>query len=61
MGEGRSACFKQVPSRKDDEWDNGVCSSAPLAHDEVRPRKLWQVLVEWNCNQCVTKHVAGLE
>lgn len=37
MGEGRSACFKQVPSRKDDEWDNGVCSSAPLAHDEVRP------------------------
>lgn len=32
MGEGRSACFKQTPSRKGDEWDSGVCSSVPLAH-----------------------------
>lgn len=56
MGEGRSACFKQTPSRKGDEWDKGVCSSVPLAHGEVRPYKLWQVLVERNCNQFVTKH-----
>lgn len=38
-GEGRSACFKQMPSRKGAEWDNEVCSSVPLAHDEVRPQK----------------------
>lgn len=35
----RSVCFKQMPSRKGAEWDNEVCSSVPLAHDEVRPQK----------------------
>lgn len=61
MCEGRSVCFKQLPSRKGDEWDNGACSSVHLAPDEVRPQKLWQVLVERNCNQCVTKHDGELK
>jgi len=32
-----SACFKEIPSWKGGEWDNEVCSSAPLARDEVGP------------------------